>query len=192
MTTPTCQRCGKSLWLHAEMDYTGETDIAVCGGFMKEKEIELYGMTLAELDTEVEVAKSAEVDEYVKTIKWSNDTDDYTKTLIIGNIRGFAFRETTPETPINGFINKLAQRFAEVSAREARLVEALESTANASRQTLDIIKRERFVFDDLTDRWQKLAFTIYTELTQASTDAKNALAEHRGEKANTEEKHDDG
>ena len=82
----------------------------------------------------------------------------------------------------------LAERDAEVDAikewnrrdHEARLVEALESTANASRQTLDIIKRERFVFDDLTDRWQKLAFTIYTELTQASTDAKNALAEHRG------------
>jgi len=41
MTAPICQRCGKSLWLHAEMDYTGETDIAVCEGFMKEKEIEL-------------------------------------------------------------------------------------------------------------------------------------------------------
>lgn len=91
-----------------------------------EKEIELYGMTLAELDTEVEIAKSAEVDEYVKTIKWSDDTDEYTKLLIVGNIRGFAFRKTTPETPINGFINKLAQRFAELTAREARLTEALE------------------------------------------------------------------
>lgn len=37
MTDPTCQRCGKSLWLHAEMDYTGETDIAVCEGDMKTK-----------------------------------------------------------------------------------------------------------------------------------------------------------
>jgi hypothetical protein len=91
-----------------------------------EKEIELYGMTLAELDTEVEIAKSAEVDEYVKTIKWSDDTDEYTKLLIVGNIRGFAFRKTTPETPINGFINKLAQRFAELTAREARLTGALD------------------------------------------------------------------
>lgn len=97
-----------------------------------EKEIELYGMTLAELDTEVEIAKSAEVDEYVKTIKWSDDTDEYTKLLIVGNIRGFAFRKTTPETPINGFINKLAQRFAELTADR----DALKAEVEAGKEQL--------------------------------------------------------
>mgnify|MGYP003491454126 CR=1 FL=1 len=130
------------------MDYTGETDIAVCEGFMNK------------INT---------------PIRYEAMTQDFLDAS-----------ECT--IPVEDIIDALNT----ATAREARLVEALESTANASRQTLDIIKRERFVFDDLTDRWQKLAFTIYTELTQASTDAKNALAEHRGEKANTEEKDDDG
>ena len=26
---------------------------------------------------------------YIKTLKWSKDSDDYIKTLVIGNIRGF-------------------------------------------------------------------------------------------------------
>jgi hypothetical protein len=152
MTDPTCQRCGKSLWLHAELDYTGETDIAVCEGFMKEKEIELGhdGLILWK-----------PFKEWAENHNWQlsqmspNEIDEYYDLFKAGH-----------NLP---------------TAREARLVEALESTANASRQTLDIIKRENFVFDDLTDRWQKLAFTVYTELTQASTDAKNALAELRGE-----------
>lgn len=125
-----------------------------------EKEIELYGMTLAELDTEVEIAKSAEVDEYVKTIKWSDDTDEYTKLLIVGNIRGFAFRKTTPETPINGFINKLAQRFAELTAER----DALKAEVAAGKQYKNLVfKTNRFegVAEDGTawsitwrdDRW---------------------------------------
>ncbi len=67
------------------------------------------------------------------------------------------------------------------AADQSRVIEvmrtALEATARASRQTLDIIQKENFVFDGSGDRWEKLAFTIYTELTQASTDAKDALAE---------------
>lgn len=87
-------------------------------------------MTDAELDTAVEVAKSAEVDEYVKTLQWSDDIDDYTKTLIIGNIRGFAFRKTTPETPINAFINGLVGKFSTLTAERDALLREVEAGKN--------------------------------------------------------------
>jgi len=61
------------------------------------------------------------------------------------------------------------------SAEVAALRSALESMANASHQTLDTIKRENFVFDNLNDRWQKLAFTIYSDICQLSTDARHAI-----------------
>jgi hypothetical protein len=38
-----------------------------------------------------------------------------------------------------------------------------------------IMKREGFVLDDLKDRWQKLAFTLYTDLVEHSRDAAIAL-----------------
>jgi ethanolamine ammonia-lyase large subunit len=91
---------------------------------MNDKEmIELTGMSIAELDTAVEVALSAEVDEYVKTIQWSDDTDQSTKTLIIGNIRGFALRTTSPKSPINHLLNRLSHDFATATAK----IEALEA-----------------------------------------------------------------
>lgn len=101
-------------------------------------------LTDAELDTALEVAKSAEVDEYVKTLQWSGDIDDYTKTLVIGNIRGYALRKTTPETPINKFINSLVSLVGKVSqltAENDRLkkeVEALKYERAALVQQLRI------------------------------------------------------
>ena len=37
------------------------------------------------------------------------------------------------------------------------------------------IKRNGFVFDDLNDRWQKLAFTFYTDIASLSTEAEHIL-----------------
>lgn len=83
--------------------------------------------TDAELETEIEVAKNAEVDEYIKTIDWS-DTPADRKTLIIGNIRAYACRKTSPETPINQLITRLAvelgKRSAATAALEAKLAKA--------------------------------------------------------------------
>ena len=84
-------------------------------------------LTDAELDTALEVAKSAEVDEYVKTLQWSGDIDDYTKTLVIGNIRGYALRKTTPETPINKFINSLVGKVSQLTAENDRLKKEVEA-----------------------------------------------------------------
>lgn len=92
-------------------------------------------LTDAELDTALEVAKSAEVDEYVKTLQWSGDIDDYTKTLVIGNIRGYALRKTTPETPINKFINSLVGKVSQLTAENDRLKKEVEA-ANDLQATL--------------------------------------------------------
>ncbi len=88
-----------------------------------------------------------------------------------------AFPNPTVNEAKHRFIVEATNTAADQSRVIAVLTEALEATARASRQTLDIIQKENFVFDGSGDRWEKLAFTIYTELTQASTDAKDALAE---------------
>ena len=38
-------------------------------------------------------------------------------------------------------------------------------------RTLNIIKKHHYVFDDLEDRWQKLAFTFYSNIAQLSDEA---------------------
>jgi len=46
-------------------------------------------MTTFDEETEKEIAIFALTEKYIKTLKWSKDSDDYIKTLVIGNIRGF-------------------------------------------------------------------------------------------------------
>ena len=46
-------------------------------------------MTTFDEQTEKEIAIFSLTEKYIKTLKWSKDTDDYIKTLVIGNIRGF-------------------------------------------------------------------------------------------------------
>lgn len=46
-------------------------------------------MTNFDLETEKEIAIFSLTEKYIKTLKWSKDSDDYIKTLVIGNIRGF-------------------------------------------------------------------------------------------------------
>jgi hypothetical protein len=42
-------------------------------------------------ETEKQIAIFALTEKYIKTLKWSKDSDDYIKTLVIGNIRGFFY-----------------------------------------------------------------------------------------------------
>ena len=39
----------------------------------------------------------------------------------------------------------------------------------------DMMRRNGFVFDNLDDRWQKLAFTLYTDLVELSERADEIL-----------------
>jgi len=46
-------------------------------------------MTTFDEQTEKEIAIFSLTEKYIKTLKWSKDSDDYIKSLVIGNIRGF-------------------------------------------------------------------------------------------------------
>lgn len=46
-------------------------------------------MTTFDEQTEKEIAIFSLTEKYIKTLKWSKDSDDYIQTLVIGNIRGF-------------------------------------------------------------------------------------------------------
>ena len=46
-------------------------------------------MTTFDEETEKQIAIFSLTEKYIKTLKWSKDSDDYIKTLVIGNIRGF-------------------------------------------------------------------------------------------------------
>ena len=49
--------------------------------------------------------------------------------------------------------------------------EFLEKISKKGEEMLAICERENFIFDNLEDRWQKLAFTFYSEIVQLSSDA---------------------
>ena len=42
---------------------------------------------------------------------------------------------------------------------------------------MDKLRQHGFVFDDLEDRWQKLAFTLYNIVTKIDQNAKHALGD---------------
>ena len=46
-------------------------------------------MKTDDLTTEEAITTFSITEKYIKTLKWTIGTDDYTKTLVIGNIRGF-------------------------------------------------------------------------------------------------------
>jgi len=74
---------------------------------------EMPDLDLAALDTEIEMAWSNEVEEYIRNLTWSDGTSDEMKMLVAGNIRGFANRERINGS-LNGFISKLAQKLGEL------------------------------------------------------------------------------
>jgi len=53
----------------------------------------------------------------------------------------------------------------------------LEAVRDKQEEELQKIKLNGFVFDDLEDRWQKLAFTFYSDIAELSMIARNLLAE---------------
>jgi len=51
----------------------------------------------------------------------------------------------------------------------------LETVQAKMQQEIDMMQKHGFVFDNLDDRWQKLAFTLYTDIAQLSSGAKQLL-----------------
>ena len=46
-------------------------------------------MTNFDVETEREINAFRIQERYISTMKWSKDSDEYLKTIVIGNIRGF-------------------------------------------------------------------------------------------------------
>ena len=60
-------------------------------------------------------------------------------------------------------------------SNEARYREALERIAAKQPETLETLRANGIVLDDLTDKWQKVAFTIYSDLCEVDIWARQAL-----------------
>jgi len=62
-----------------------------------------------------------------------------------------------------------------IKEERKRIAELLKQFSTVSKDALDIIEREGFVFDHSGGRWEKLAFTFYSSLVGVSADAQHAL-----------------
>jgi hypothetical protein len=69
------------------------------------------------------------------------------------------------------------EEHADLKAELASQREFLKYVAGQSKEALAIIQREGFVFDHSGGRWEKLAFTLYSDLVAISTDARHRLEE---------------
>lgn len=59
--------------------------------------------------------------------------------------------------------------------QEATIVRFLEIVKGKVEQEKLMMERNGFVIDNLDDRWQKLAFTLYTAIVGLSTEAEHIL-----------------
>ena len=59
--------------------------------------------------------------------------------------------------------------------QEATIVRFLEIVKGKVEQEKLMMERNGFVIDNLDDRWQKLAFTLYSEIVGLSTQAEQIL-----------------
>ena len=65
--------------------------------------------------------------------------------------------------------------YAYLIAAVPDLLAACELAANRPAEVQAMMRRERFVIDNLEDRWQKFAFTLYTMLVGNATQAQAAI-----------------
>jgi len=68
-----------------------------------------------------------------------------------------------------------------VDGTDEDLLAACELAANRPAEVQAMMRREGFVIDDLEDRWQKFAFTLYTMLVGNATQAQTAIDQAEGE-----------
>lgn len=57
----------------------------------------------------------------------------------------------------------------------------LDRVAKRPADIVEMLRREGFVFDNLDDRWQKLAFSLYTAIVELGSESENLMASARGE-----------
>ena len=82
--------------------------------------------------------------------------------------------------PPGYFATQIAEalnRTADLKAKLANQREFLKYVAGQSKEALAIIEREGFVFDHSVGRWEKLAFTLYSDLVAISSEARHQLEE---------------
>lgn len=68
-------------------------------------------------------------------------------------------------------------RMQALQAEIARLRDGLRRIAEKQTETLEVLRANGIVFDNLHDHWQKVAFTIYTDLCEIDTWAHELLDE---------------
>ena len=74
---------------------------------------------LAAIDTQIAVEREKDISEYLQTLKWADDTPENIKTLVAGNIRGFAAHDWR-NGHLNGFISKLVERLGQIDKPSLR------------------------------------------------------------------------
>jgi hypothetical protein len=58
---------------------------------------------------------------------------------------------------------------------EKNIVDFLTKVKNQAAADQETMRRNGFVIDNLDDKWQKLAFTFYTDIAALSTEAEHIL-----------------
>lgn len=61
------------------------------------------------------------------------------------------------------------------------MLEALESIKDLPGKCLAMFEREGFVFDGCGGKWEKLAFTLYSDIVSNAIQAKATIAKAKGE-----------
>ena len=93
-----------------------------------------------------------------------------------GWVASLAYRERKSDIPFGDQRDDGA-----LIASTPDLLATCEVVAARPAEAQEMMRREGFVIDDLEDRWQKLAFTLYTYLAANATQAEAAIATAKGE-----------
>ena len=75
----------------------------------------------------------------------------------------------------------LIEELQRLRAINADLLAACEFASNGPAKARAMMEREGFVIDDLDDRWQKLAFTLYNALVANAIQADATITKMKGE-----------
>ena len=86
-------------------------------------------------------------------------------------------QESYTSDDMSALHDEMNREITDLKAELANQREFLEYVAGQSKAALAIIQREGFVFDHSGGRWEKLAFTLYSDLVAISTDARHRLEE---------------
>lgn len=74
---------------------------------------------------------------------------------------------------------KLVSRIMALEKERGALTKALKRCAGFQPHALNIFRKHKFVFAGKGGRWEKLAFTLYTDLCAINSICRNALEEDK-------------